>query len=72
MGRREDPSDINDEEWTILEPLIPPAKPGGRVRTSNMRARDQCAVLAFPVQEANGGLCCKNFSAHHYSSALAT
>jgi transposase len=38
MGRREDPSDISDEEGAILEPLIPPAKPGGRVRTTNMRA----------------------------------
>jgi len=23
-------SDLSDAEWTILEPLIPPAKPGGR------------------------------------------
>jgi putative transposase len=31
------PSDLTDQEWTILEPLIPPAKPGGRPRTVNMR-----------------------------------
>jgi len=37
MNRREYPSDISDEEWAILEPLIPPAKPGGRPRTTNMR-----------------------------------
>jgi putative transposase len=30
-------SDLTDEEWAILEPLIPPAKPGGRPRTANMR-----------------------------------
>jgi putative transposase len=24
------PTDLSDAEWTILEPLIPPAKPGGR------------------------------------------
>ena len=31
------PSDLRDQEWAILEPLIPPAKPGGRPRTVNMR-----------------------------------
>jgi transposase len=28
--RRTYPSDVTDEEWTILEPLIPVARPGGR------------------------------------------
>ncbi len=37
MSRREDPGDISNEEWAILEPLIPPAKPGGRPRSVNMR-----------------------------------
>src|ERR1700730_1811544 len=32
------PSDLSDEEWTILEPLIPPEKPGGRPREVEMRA----------------------------------
>jgi putative transposase len=31
------PSDMTDGEWTRLEPLIPPAKPGGRPRETNMR-----------------------------------
>ena len=31
------PSDMTDDEWAILEPLIPPAKPGGRHRSANMR-----------------------------------
>jgi hypothetical protein len=26
------PSDMTDSEWARLEPLIPPAKPGGRPR----------------------------------------
>src|SRR5712692_2838320 len=30
-------SDLSDAEWTILEPLLPPAKPGGRPRSVNMR-----------------------------------
>jgi putative transposase len=32
------PSDLTDDEWEILEPLIPPAKPGGRPRQVEMRA----------------------------------
>lgn len=31
------PSDLTDDEWAILEPLIPPAKAGGRHRPVNMR-----------------------------------
>ena len=26
------PSDLTEEEWTLVEPLIPPAKHGGRRR----------------------------------------
>jgi putative transposase len=37
MNRKSYPSDLNDTEWAILEPLIPPAKRGGRPRTVNMR-----------------------------------
>ena len=32
------PSDLKDSEWALIEPLIPPAKPGGRPRTTNMRS----------------------------------
>lgn len=31
------PSDLTDQEWAVLEPLIPQAKPGGRPRTVEMR-----------------------------------
>jgi putative transposase len=31
------PSDVTDEEWALLEPLIPPAKPGGRKREVDIR-----------------------------------
>jgi len=30
-------SDLTDEEWAAIEPLIPPARPGGNKRTVNMR-----------------------------------
>jgi transposase len=32
------PSDLTDQEWAILEPLLPPARPGGRPRTTDLRA----------------------------------
>ena len=31
------PSDLSDREWTLVEPLIPPAKRGGRKRSVNVR-----------------------------------
>jgi putative transposase len=38
MEKREGyPSDMTDEEWRLLEPWIPPAKPGGRPRKYAMR-----------------------------------
>ena len=30
-------TDLSDEQWAILEPVIPPAKGGGRPREVNMR-----------------------------------
>ena len=31
------PSDLTDEEWRLIEPVIPPAKRGGNKRTVTMR-----------------------------------
>ena len=31
------PSDLTEEEWGLIEPHIPPAKPGGNKRTVNLR-----------------------------------
>jgi transposase len=31
------PSDVTDEEWAVIEPLIPPGKKGGNQRTVNLR-----------------------------------
>ena len=31
------PSDLSDEEWQHIAPLIPPAKQGGRKRTADVR-----------------------------------
>ena len=37
MRRPPYPSDLTDRQWRLLEPLIPPAKPGGRPRSANER-----------------------------------
>ena len=37
MTRKSYPSDLTDRQWSIIEPLIPPAEPGGRHREVNMR-----------------------------------
>ncbi len=31
------PSDLTDEQWQKIEPLVPPAQPGGRPREVEMR-----------------------------------
>ncbi len=37
MARPLYPTDLTDDEWRELEPLIPPAKPGGRPRSVDLR-----------------------------------
>jgi transposase len=32
------PSDLTDEEWAVVAPLIPPPRPGGGKRRTDMRA----------------------------------
>ena len=36
-GQLRYPCDLTDEEWALVEPLIPPAKPGGNRRRVNVR-----------------------------------
>ncbi|MCO6441923.1 MAG: transposase [Nitrococcus mobilis] len=37
MAKRIYPSDLTDEQWQLIEPYIPPPKPGGRPREIDMR-----------------------------------
>ena len=37
LARKPYPSDLTDEQWELIELLIPAAKPGGRPRRSDMR-----------------------------------
>jgi putative transposase len=57
MIRKPYPSDVTDEQWALLEPLIPPARPGGRPREVNIREvvnalfyrnRNACGWRALP------------------------
>jgi len=57
MKRKPYPSDLTDKQWAILEPLIPPAWPGGRPRKTDIRevinalfylVRDSCSWRALP------------------------
>lgn len=45
------PSDITDAEWAIGGPFAPPAGPGSRRRTDNMRV-----VLNAIIYIASGGI----------------
>lgn len=31
------PTDLTDDQWSLLEPLLPPAKSGGRPRSTDLR-----------------------------------
>jgi len=46
------PSDLTDEEWALIEPMIPPAKRGGRRREVNVREvlNAICYVLSTGCQ----------------------
>jgi putative transposase len=57
MERKPYPSDVTDEQWALLEPLIPPARLGGRRRKANLREvlnalfyrnREGCTWRALP------------------------
>ena len=57
MSRQPYPSDLTDGQWGLLEPLLPPAKPGGHPRTVDLRAvvnairyllREGCRWRALP------------------------
>ncbi len=37
MERTPYPSDLTDEQWALIEPHVPPGRPGGRPRGANMR-----------------------------------
>jgi putative transposase len=57
MSRKIYPSDLTDAQWDLLQPLIPPPRPGGRPRKTTMREvvnaifylnREGCSWRALP------------------------
>jgi putative transposase len=57
MERKGYPSDLTEAQWSLLEPWIPPARPGGRPRKTDMRevvnaifylTREGCTWRALP------------------------
>lgn len=57
MNRKPYPSDVTDEQWALLEPIVPPARPGGRPREVAVREvvnalfyrnRNGCTWRALP------------------------
>jgi putative transposase len=50
MTRKPYPSDVTDAQWALVEPLIPPALPGGRPREVNVRE----ALNAILYRNRNG------------------
>jgi putative transposase len=51
MNRKPYPSDLTDDQWALLQPLIPPARPGGRRRETDLRE----VVNAIFYRDRNGG-----------------
>ena len=50
------PSDLTDQEWALIKPLIPPAKKGGNKRPStNVRSSTGRCVSSAPG--VNGRRC---------------
>ena len=69
------PTDLTDEQWAVIAPLIPPAKPGGRPRTADLRlvlntifylAKAGCQWALLPTDLA------KRSTAHDYLTAWKT
>jgi len=44
------PSDVTDEEWALIGPLIPPAKRGGNKRTVDERGVVNGVLVGLPAE----------------------
>jgi transposase len=51
MTRQAYPTDLTDAQWAVLAPHVPPAKPGGRPRSADVRE----VVNAILYHLRNGG-----------------
>ena len=60
MNRKAYLTDLSDEKWTVLAPLIPPAKTGGRPRITDMREVLN-AIFTSSAAVEPGGCSLKSF-----------
>ena len=74
MQRTDYPSDLTDDQWELIKKHIPPARPGGRPRTVDMRVvvngilylvRTGCSWRQLPHDFPPWG------TVHYYYHALA-
>jgi putative transposase len=63
LARRTYSTDLSDEEWQILEPLVPRAKPGGRPRVH--RTRELLDAIFYVVR----GGCAWRLLPHDFPTA---
>ena len=63
--RRSYPSDLTDDQWTILEPLIPDAKSGGRSRSVNLREVVNTILYQKPQRLSVGHVASRSASQEH-------
>ena len=52
------PSDLTDEEWAQIEPLLPP--PSGRGRKRETDLREVVNAIRYLVRAGWGGECCRS------------
>ena len=50
--RKRYPSDLTDAQWSLIAPLLPPAKRGGRPRTTDLRDRIRTLHRALLVMHS--------------------
>ena len=53
MERKHYPTDLTDDQWEVVRPLLPEAKPGGRPRSVDVRE-----VLNGVLYVVRGGVSC--------------
>jgi len=61
MNRQAYPRDLTDQHWSIIEPLLPPAKSGGHRRSVEVRALVNGALCIFHAAVARGECCRMSF-----------
>src|SRR3712207_1162892 len=54
LARRPYATDLSDDEWKILEPLVPEAKPGGRPRAHQPRELLNAIFYVLSGEDAPG------------------